>query len=1029
MGAYFGRFSPVYLVLALVLSLSLFGCIGQVPSGGGPAPGATDVFGSQLEALNGDIYAAKDQATVANLTARVAALESSATGNASYQKYLPLIRAQARSLSLINASIVYAQAGDSIRKGGIDCSRDYRQMEKTLKDADDTKTAGLSFADSYLSSNPGSSASLLVTLMNSTDTKGMFLFAALLEEQRAYECPGPATPAKTYPTPLTESEAAKLVVDEFTGPENYYVYSIHQPLDAGTVVSVKDPTGDTTNRTMGSKTWFFMLDQTPDALWGHDVKFVYVDADNAQYYSTDEVSYPVISGLSYWLSSESRTDPKWVDYPANATFGLNATFAPSFRTFVDGKLYSFGLADIANIPAGTDCGTIDCCKGVGKNKGLIVNGDDQKLFYKDTQTMYDYLTKTAGLSPGDVTTLTADKELPQSNGVTSLKTLKETISKLANDSKCCDKIFIYITGHGIEVKFWEYKNKATGETKYFNRPAALKLDPAQWEYTGMAFTDHNIDVNPYSQEKMSDGSTVTHGSPDGGDMWASDLGELLNQIKSCYVTLMYDSCHSGYAAPQLAGKGRTVITTSGTGSSYGYPGGGGVGAGGAWNSLWILAHGTFKDEADSNNDGTVSDREAFDFANRNVNSALKGGRNQTATWTGPQPPCTCCHVQCDASTNYICNVVAGDGTNDPRCKKVGDGCTYTVPIGNGTQIQNITENITGNGSTTTGGGGNETFTGTRTCGNNVTVPQGGCQNDADCPQYRYCDKQTCTCKQYPLICGDGHIAAGEACDPKAVPNGCPENEACDANCRCSTPIVCGDGVLGGTEQCEAGIPCTGSGMTCNLNTCQCEQGVTENVTGGGTTTGGGTINQTPGGGVTTPQPYCGDGIVNGNEQCEINSQCPSGYHCSACQCAQTPAVCGDGIINGNEQCDPRASPAGCYGNSVCSSGCTCVSPPTLNCDNICSQTSGAQSFGGGYSDAVSCANGVKNSFSPVVCYTICTYSWYYKVSNIAGSASCCCGMKKQFACSNCPAPAGTQPYCPGTSICDQNAPSWYVPPA
>lgn len=138
-----------------------------------------------------------------------------------------------------------------------------------------------------------------------------------------------------------------------------------------------------------------------------------------------------------------------------------------------------------------------------------------------------------------------------------------------------------------------------------------------------------------------------------------------------------------------------------------------------------------------------------------------------------------------------------------------------------------------------------------------------------------------------------------------------------------------------------------------------------------------------------------------------------------------PHTAGDGTVNGNEQCDPEATPSGCNEPAVCGSRCTCISPPSLDCDYICSQTSGAQSFGKAYTTSSACLNAVKAYHGSTMCYLTCTYAYLYTAKNIAGSTSCCCGMKKMFQCSDCP---GQNPQCPGQDTCDRNAPSWYSPP-
>jgi hypothetical protein len=128
-----------------------------------------------------------------------------------------------------------------------------------------------------------------------------------------------------------------------------------------------------------------------------------------------------------------------------------------------------------------------------------------------------------------------------------------------------------------------------------------------------------------------------------------------------------------------------------------------------------------------------------------------------------------------------------------------------------------------------------------------------------------------------VLCGNGVLDPGETCD-KGIPAGQPGGGAfgCPANCQ----FTCGNGVVETpAEQCELpnGVPT----IDC---TAQCR----------------------------TRVPACGDGFINGTEQCDgtlIPAGEPAGTTCNP-DCTLNvpkPAVCGDGIVNGTEQCEPPSS--------------------------------------------------------------------------------------------------------------------------
>lgn len=71
-------------------------------------------------------------------------------------------------------------------------------------------------------------------------------------------------------------------------------------------------------------------------------------------------------------------------------------------------------------------------------------------------------------------------------------------------------------------------------------------------------------------------------------------------------------------------------------------------------------------------------------------------------------------------------------------------------------------------------------------------------------------------------------------------------------------------------------------------------------------------------------PYCGDGVIGDQEECESDADCGENGFCRGCQCEVT--ACGDGFITGDEQCDfdSHFNSFGCEEPLVCGEkSCRC----------------------------------------------------------------------------------------------------------
>ena len=189
-------------------------------------------------------------------------------------------------------------------------------------------------------------------------------------------------------------------------------------------------------------------------------------------------------------------------------------------------------------------------------------------------------------------------------------------------------------------------------------------------------------------------------------------------------------------------------------------------------------------------------------------------------------------------------------------------------------------------------------------------------------------------------CGDNVVGAAESCEDGNTVN----NDGCSAVCQiepgydCSSgdclASSCGDGFRAGSEECDDGNNKAGDG--CNF-VCDVEQGWS--------CEGGSGCHRTLcGDGVVEGEERCDDGskCSNGNP-CTANGQCAGvgdqlckaragdgcnascgfepGYYCPMPNKPCLLAPCGDGMVQGAEQCDDGKH---CTDLSVCTTAANCV---------------------------------------------------------------------------------------------------------
>ncbi|HKO53944.1 MAG TPA: DUF4215 domain-containing protein [Polyangiaceae bacterium] len=268
---------------------------------------------------------------------------------------------------------------------------------------------------------------------------------------------------------------------------------------------------------------------------------------------------------------------------------------------------------------------------------------------------------------------------------------------------------------------------------------------------------------------------------------------------------------------------------------------------------------------------------------------------------------------CDASCKKKC----GNGTPD-----AGEECdTGSGASGNGTATSNCDASCQfkcGNGKADPGeacddgkndgnyGGCNGNCTLAPNCGDGaLQSPPEGCDNGAANMSLAY-GPNSCTDQCLPGgLCGDGVINGGEKCDD-GKNTGMPGS--CKADCTAYVPSkLCGDGAIQAPEKCDDG-PNNGTGscdtqcrLKCGNATVeapeQCDNGLNDGTYG-----------------TCTPEcklaGYCGDGVKNGNEQCDKgtagNVAVATAYGSGVCtKACKTAPICGDGKVQAafGEECE------------------------------------------------------------------------------------------------------------------------------
>lgn len=232
----------------------------------------------------------------------------------------------------------------------------------------------------------------------------------------------------------------------------------------------------------------------------------------------------------------------------------------------------------------------------------------------------------------------------------------------------------------------------------------------------------------------------------------------------------------------------------------------------------------------------------------------------------------------------------------------GDGCSSLCELEAGYQCTT--------GTCLAAGCGDGARAGNEECDDGNQFSGDGCSTVCVVEAGWACDSFGC----HRMVCGDTVVEAGEQCDDgnSDAGDGCSASCQLEPNYTCPDPgepcksSVCGDGFVEGLEQCDDGAQIPGDGCD---DTCRFETGYT----------------------CVAADKRCHGGLYD-TQPCTSELSCDNG-DCSYTSSTCAAIECGDGLVQGNEECDDGLSAGVCRGGSA--EGTTCTSSATCAGGGTC----------------------------------------------------------------------------------------------